>query len=182
MADQEERPNVSRRRMLQAALIVPAATIPAIVVASPAEAAYNGEITRSRVLTRARNWYNRDIPYNGQGTATDWEGDHRYRRDCSGFVSQCWHSPTPGHSTRTLPNISRVIDWDDLHPGDIMNKAAAYPNGHTMLFEKWTTPSGSMRAYELTTAVMGMRCKTYTIDWYRARGYVPRRYHKIVRG
>jgi hypothetical protein len=182
MTDREARPNVSRRRLIQVAAVLPAAAIPAVVVGGPAHAAYNGDITRSEVLTRARNWYNRDIPYNGGSRASDREGDHTYRQDCSGFVSMAWHSPTPGHSTRTIPNISTVIDWDDLRPGDVMNKAADYPNGHCMLFEKWTTPSGSMRAYELTTAVMGMRCKTYTIDWYRDRGYKPRRYHKIIAG
>ncbi|PRY62478.1 hypothetical protein [Glycomyces artemisiae] len=183
MADRDDQTNLSRRRLLRAAALVPAVTIPAIVVASPAEAAYNGEITRSNVMLRARNWYNRDIPYNGDSRASDYEGSHTYRQDCSGFVSMAWHSPTPGHSTRTLPDISREKPWDNLKQGDILNKAAAYPNGHCMLFEKWHAEiPDAIRAYELTTVGMGMRAHTYTIDWLRSNGYVPRQYHKIVAG
>ncbi|SDC94463.1 twin-arginine translocation signal domain-containing protein [Glycomyces harbinensis] len=178
MTDQQERPNISRRRLIQVATVLPAAAIPALVVASPAEAAYNGNIRRSEVLLRARNWYNRDISYNQGRRASDREGNHTYRQDCSGFASMSWHSPTPGHSTRSIPNISSVIDWADLKPGDVINKY----DYHCMIFEKWTTPSGSMRLYELTTAVMGMRCKTYTISNLRAAGYLPRKYHKIVSG
>ncbi|MCD0445770.1 hypothetical protein LO763_19360 [Glycomyces sp. A-F 0318] len=183
MADQTEGPSPSRRRMLQAALVLPAAAAAAAVGgASPAHAAYNGNIKRSRVITRARYWYDRNVDYNGSSYTRDWEGDHTYRQDCSGFVSQCWHT-AGSYSTRSLPEISRQKPWDNLKPGDILNKAAAYPNGHVMLFEKWSGEGpGLIRAYELTTAVDGMRCKTYAVSDLRARGYVPRQYHRIVAG
>jgi hypothetical protein len=171
--------------MLQAAAIVPAVAIPSLVVASPAHAEYMGEITRSNVLTRARDWYDRNIQYSfdPDARATDYEGAHKYRRDCSGFVSMCWHTVTPGHSTRNLDEISRQIPWENLHPGDAINKDAAYPNGHCMLFEKWSGEGpGMIRAYELTSDGMGMRCATYSISWYKERGYVPRQFHRIVAG
>lgn len=169
--------------MLQAAAIVPAVAIPALAVGSPAHATYNGRIARSTVLTRARYWYDRDVNYNGDAYTRDWEGDHTYRQDCSGFVSQCWHT-AGSYSTRSLPNISFAKDWDNLHPGDILNRALPWPDGHTMLFEKWSGAGpGLLRAYELTVADGGsMRCETYSVSELKNSGYVPRQYNNIIAG
>jgi hypothetical protein len=181
MTSQPERPKVSRRRMLQAAAIVPAAAIPSLVVASPAHADYLGNISRSNVMSRARDWYDRGIAYSFDADARAWDNDHNhlYRRDCSGFVSMAWHSATPGHSTRTLHEISHPIYWSSLLPGDIVNKAAAWPDGHTRLFEKWSTTPGAMRVYELTSDGMKMRAETYYVDALKDAGYSPLRYDKI---
>lgn len=182
MTDQIERPNLSRRGLLRAAAIIPVAMVPALAVASPAEAVYNGTIQRSEVLRRARNWYNRDIQYDRGREASDYEGSHWYRRDCSGFVSMCWHTssinPNGGYSTRSLPSIAPQIAWSSLRPGDIVNSY----DYHCMLFEKWSATSGAIRAYELTTVGMGMRCATHYVSNLRADGYIPRRYTKIRAG
>ena len=153
MADRDAQPNLSRRRLFQAAAIVPAATLSTVAIASPAQAAYLGNIIRADVMERARNWYNRNIQYNGGSRATDIEGRHTYRQDCSGFVSMAWHSATPGRSTRTLPDICTEINWGQLKPGDIVN---SYDN-HCMLFHKWATRSGYIWIYDLATPALDMR-------------------------
>lgn len=175
MIDETDRPNLSRRRLLRAATIIPAAVIPAVAVAGPAEAAYLGNIVRADVMVRARNWYNRNIQYNGNSRATDIEGAHTYRQDCSGFVSMCWHSATPGHSTRTLPNIAPEINWGQLKPGDIVN---SYDN-HCMLFEKWAVESGTIWVYDLATPALDMRHIKVSTASLRSQNYIPRRYTKI---
>ena len=182
MASRPDQPNLSRRRMLQTAALLPAVAIPTLAVASPAHASYGGDIARSRVLTRARYWYDRGVDYNGDAYTRDWEGDHEYRQDCSGFVSQCWHL-RGSYSTRSLPNVSFAKDWANLKPGDILNRAREWPDGHTMLFEKWSAEGPNLlRAYELTTAVDGMRCETYSVSELRNAGYIPRQYNNIIAG
>lgn len=48
-------------------------------------------ILRSTVIDRAWTWVNRGVQYSQSGVADDAERNHTYRRDCSGFVSMCWH-------------------------------------------------------------------------------------------
>ncbi len=56
--------------------------------------------------------------------------------DCSGFISRCWKLPRP-FSTRELPGLcERVVNWDDLRPGDILNTR----NEHVILFARWNDP------------------------------------------
>ncbi|GAA1673618.1 hypothetical protein GCM10009830_19920 [Glycomyces endophyticus] len=168
-------PNLSRRRLLRAAAIVPAAALPAVAVASPAQAAYLGNIVRADVLERAQNWYNRNIQYNGGSRATDIDGSHTYRQDCSGFVSMCWHSATPGHSTRTLPDLCTRINWGQLKVGDIVN---SYDN-HCMLFHKWAAESGHIWIYDLADTSSDMRHVKVATASLRSQGYIPWRYDRI---
>lgn len=174
-AEQTQKPNLSRRRLFQAAAIVPAAAIPALAVASPAQAGYQGNIVRADVMERARNWYNRNIQYNRSSRATDIGGDHTYRQDCSGFVSMCWHIATPGRSTRTLPGICTRINWGQLKPGDIVN---SYDN-HVMLFHRWDSQSGYIWIYDLATPALDMRHVRVRTSNLRAQNYIPLRYEKI---
>jgi cell wall-associated NlpC family hydrolase len=185
MTSQPERPKVSRRRMLQAAAIVPAAAIPSLVVASPAHADYLGNISRSNVMSRAQDWFNRNIQYDGGGYASDNDGGHQYRRDCSGFVSMCWHtnctSPDGGRSTATLPEICSVINWGQLKPGDMVNTNNNNDGvtNHCMLFHKWSTTPGEIWIYDLASPTLDMRHKTVKTADLRALNYVPLRYDKI---
>lgn len=181
MASRSEEPNLSRRRLLQAAAIVPAVAVPTLLVASPAHAGYQGNISRDNVMARARDWYDRGIEYSFDADARAWDNDHDhlYRRDCSGFVSMAWHSWAPGHSTRSLDEIAHPVYWSSLLPGDAVNKDAAYPNGHVRLFEKWSTTAGAMRVYELTSDGMKMRAATYYVEDLKDAGYSPLRYNKI---
>ncbi|WP_199041720.1 hypothetical protein [Glycomyces salinus] len=175
--DEDGQPNLSRRWLLRAAAVAPAVAVPSLIVASPAEAAYRGKIKRSAVMLRARNWYNRNIQYDMGATASDREKNHYYRKDCSGFISMCWHIKAPGLSTRTLPNIARQITWSALKKGDIVN---SYDN-HVMLFEKWDGDH-HIWIYDLANPALDMRhirVRTLTL---KQQNYVPRRYKNIVNG
>lgn len=60
-----------------------------------------------------------------------------YRTDCSGYVAMAWQLRTPGittwgHAPRSR-TVSHVIGWDELLPGDAINK----PQQHIMLFAGW---------------------------------------------
>jgi hypothetical protein len=169
-----ERPLLSRRGLLQAAAVASAATIPVLAVGSPANAEYRGVIVRDEVMDRARNWFNRNIQYNGASRAADIDGNHTYRQDCSGFVSMCWHTSTPGHSTRSIPDIAEQIKWSELKPGDVLN---SYDN-HCMLYHMWAD-SGWIWIYDLATPTSDMRhIKVFTDD-LRDQDYIPRRYRNI---
>jgi hypothetical protein len=61
-------------------------------------------VARSTMISRGQNWVDKHVPYNQGGS---YEG---YRTDCSGFVSMCWQLPTPGHTTSTLPTVSKTIN------------------------------------------------------------------------
>jgi hypothetical protein len=176
MASRSETPNLSRRRLLQSAAIVPAVAIPTLAVASPANAAYRGPITRDEVMNRARNWFLRDIPYSfdPHARATDIEGTHSYRRECSGFVSMAWHTSTPGHSTRHIPEIADQIKWSELKPGDVLNAH----DDHCMLYHMWESP-GWIWIYDLHSPGVNMRHVKVFTDTLRDKNYIPRRYRNI---
>ncbi|MEV3936763.1 twin-arginine translocation signal domain-containing protein [Glycomyces sp. NPDC049804] len=169
-----ERPLLSRRGLIQAAAVASAAAIPVLAVGSPANAAYRGIVTRDEVMNRARNWFLRDIPYDGGSRASDIEGDHTYRQDCSGFVSMAWHTSTPGHSTRSIPDIAAQIAWSELKPGDVLN---AY-NDHCMLYHM-RGDNGNIWIYDLATPASDMRHIQVSPASLREQDYIPRRYRNI---
>ncbi|GAA2272864.1 hypothetical protein GCM10009853_028340 [Glycomyces scopariae] len=169
-----ERPLLSRRRLLQTAALVPAAALPVLAVASPASAEYRGIVHRDEVMDRARNWFLRNIQYNGASRASDIDGNHTYRQDCSGFVSMCWHTSTPGHSTRSIPDIAAKIEWSELKPGDVVN---AYDN-HCMLYHMRGDGS-NIWIYDLATPASDMRHIQVSPASLRSQGYIPRRYRNI---
>lgn len=175
MASQFEKPNLSRRRLLQAAAIVPAVAIPTLVIASPAQAGYMGNISRSNVMSRAEYWHQEKVQYDQGGTFPDNTGNHRYRRDCSGFVSMAWHSEAPGHSTRSLDNISHPVLWGSLLPGDIVN----HYDDHCMLFDHWVEKGVSLKVRHLVSPAEDMNYETKSVASLRNAGYSPLRYDKI---
>ncbi len=107
--------------------------------------------------------------------ATDNDGDHRYRRDCSGFVSMAWHSATPGHSTRDLTDISHPVYWSSLKPGDAIN----HYDDHCMLFHKWIDEGVSMKVYHLVDPNQDMEYDTKYVSILKDAGFSPLRYDKI---
>ncbi|SDE53372.1 hypothetical protein [Glycomyces harbinensis] len=179
-----EQPNLSRRRMLTAALLVPAAAAGgSLVIADSADAAPGGQIKvkRSQVIKRAKYWYDRDVPYSQSRFYRDLEGSHKYRTDCSGFVSQCWHTylgSNGGYSTSTIPSIAKKIKWSDLKAGDVMNRAGV----HCMLFDSWSITSGMLWMYDLADPQDNMRHKKISANSLQSQNYVPRRYGNIVSG
>src|SRR5438132_3317375 len=71
------------------------AAVTATPIAAHAASSMGGQITRSEVLSRARDWYNRrydsDMTYSNVAYASDVDGNHSYRRDCSGYVDMALH-------------------------------------------------------------------------------------------
>ncbi|MET8040445.1 hypothetical protein ABZU25_06215 [Micromonospora sp. NPDC005215] len=110
---------------------------------APAQAStIDGPIDRGEIMRRAQNWVDRGITYTqDQGVAaSDDEGSHKYRRDCSGLVSMVWHldkksdgwdyntNDFQGSNSRWFTLASR----DDWQPGDAMVRT-----GHMELFAFW---------------------------------------------
>jgi hypothetical protein len=153
---------------------------------TPTPSSRGGQIARSEVMSRAVNWLNRDIPYNQGASASDPEGDHNYRTDCSGFVSMAWHANL-SYTTYSLPDVSTVVSKSDLQPGDALNTQ----DGHVVLFEKWVDKSAGKFSYihESNPNDDMMRGQDYLnggsdarIAGHAASGYVALRYDKVVNG
>lgn len=120
-----------------------------VIAAGPAGAAEprGGRISRAEIISRAQDWWQRQIPYNQTDDATDVEGVS-YRTDCSGFVSMAWRLPT-SRTTDTLDDISTEIAKSDLQPGDIMMWDGPGNDGHVVLFQKWEDKAaGTFWLYE----------------------------------
>jgi hypothetical protein len=123
------------------AVVVPLLAAPAIASASTV----GGAIGRPEIMSRAQNWVNRQITYTQTGTwASDADGGHTYRRDCSGLVSMAWHLGSSLVTNEFLDraragNGMEVIPRDQLMPGDAMVRDSdGYgPDGHMELFSHW---------------------------------------------
>ena len=97
--------------------------------------------TRQWILWRASTWVNDRISY---GTGSYHDG---YRQDCSGFVSFAW-STGYNYNTSTLmnSNVSYVISYDSLQPGDALDSPTG---GHAILFLGWVNQgAGTFIAFE----------------------------------
>jgi cell wall-associated NlpC family hydrolase len=86
--------------------------------------AYGGTITRAEVISRAKNWWDRKVPYSQTAYAWDVNKGKKYRTDCSGFVSMAWKL-TSSRTTSTLDGVATRISWANLKPGDMILR-----NGH----------------------------------------------------
>lgn len=71
-------------------------------------------VSRDTMISRAKSWVAAHVPYN-QGGLHD-----GYREDCSGYVSMCWESSKPGHTTYTMHEIAHPISKGDLQKGDVL--------------------------------------------------------------
>ncbi|WP_433131263.1 FG-GAP repeat domain-containing protein [Micromonospora sp. CA-240977] len=118
------------------------------VVATPAQASsINGPITRDEILDRAQNWVDRGLTYTQDQSvaASDEEGTHKYRRDCSGLVSMVWHlnkkSDGWDYNTDDFLRDGNSM-WftlgsiNEFQPGDAMVR-----DGHMELFAFWASSS-----------------------------------------
>ncbi|MFC6081201.1 hypothetical protein [Sphaerisporangium aureirubrum] len=137
----------SLRLALGGIIAITVGLIGAVVTTTPADAsAVGGQISRSEVLDRARHWYNQDPPrYDGSDTSqwlADVDGGHRYRRDCSGFVSMSLHlASSPSSFQLSTSTYGVPISWQDLRPGDYLTVddgvVGDFEDGHVILFEGW---------------------------------------------
>ena len=137
-------------------------------------------IQRSTVIDRAWTWVDRGIQYSQSGVADDAERNHTYRRDCSGFVSMCWHIRPSGlgcPSTRTLGDYSRTKAKANLQRGDILLD----PGNHVVLFQHWTNDAHTtFMLFELGNPTSDMNHREAALSSYS--GYTAREYNKIVDG
>lgn len=141
---------------------------------SASAASYGGTITRAEVIARAKDWWDRRVPYSQ--TAYAWDVNHgkTYRTDCSGFVSMAWKL-TSSRTTSTLDEVSTRIAWSALKPGDMILR-----NGHVKLFEKWAnTAHTSMWIYEEGSTSTDMDHETVTLATLQSGGYLPWKYRNI---
>lgn len=106
---------------------------------------YGASITRSEALSRVRDWYERrgnsDMTYSQTATTTDVEGDHRYRRDCSGYVNMAWHMNSQPNTVGLVDDAyTREISRSELQPGDVLidttDTESGYPY-HAIVFQGW---------------------------------------------
>ncbi|MFF9625665.1 hypothetical protein [Streptomyces griseosporeus] len=154
----------------------------AYVPPAPPTSVQGGTIYRSEVMTRARDWYNRNVQYSQSAYASDIDGDHSYRTDCSGFVSMAWHL-TSSLTTATLPGAGTQISKADLRPGDALNSSS---EGHVVLFAGWKDQdAGSFYYYSEGSPSSDMNYSSAnvysgTIDSHPASSYIALRYDKIA--
>lgn len=84
-----------------------------------AAAGYGGPISRTEVIKRAKDWWDRKVPYSRSAYAWDINKGKKYRTDCSGFVSMTWKLTT-SRNTSTLDEVATKISWANLRPGDMI--------------------------------------------------------------
>lgn len=95
--------------------------------------------------------------------------------DCSGLVSIAWGTAKK-HSTSTLHEVSDAIGFDDLEPGDALNKAGS----HVVLFAG-TREDGVPIFYEAAGGPGKVRLHHHA-SWSYLNGYKPLRYKYIQKG
>ncbi|MEU2428551.1 hypothetical protein ABZ611_03365 [Streptomyces sp. NPDC007861] len=145
----------------------------------------DGPITRSEVMARAKNWYDREVQYSQSTNMADWvygpTTDVKYRPDCSGFVSMAWHL-NMSLTTYSLPGVSHEISKSDLQPGDILN----YSTTHVVLFAGWKDQAaGTFYYYSEGNPSSDMNygsadINSGEIDGHAYSNYKALRYDKIV--
>jgi len=139
-----------------------------------AAAGYGGTIQRSEVITRAKDWWNRNVPYSQTSYAWDVNHGKKYRQDCSGFVSMTWKL-TSSRTTDTLDGVATRISWANLKPGDMILR-----NGHVKLFEKWANSAHtSVWIYEEGNTRDDMDHEIDSLASLKDGNYLPWKYNKI---
>jgi hypothetical protein len=79
----------------------------------PIEPVTLATISRHDVLLQAQSWIGEHVMYSQTQYHTNRYG--RYRQDCSGYVSMCWHLPT-SYTTATIMQVAHRISWAQLLP------------------------------------------------------------------
>ena len=161
-----------------------------------------GHISRATVINRAMIWvnqgqfYSQDVAYAYNGTGQN--GQQKWRRDCSGFVSMAWRlngqAPNYGRNTSSLIDIAPEISYPDLMRGDILDDPNGGPgySAHVIIFDGWVgAVGGDFFMIEENPSYGGaVRHKASAVSYLQAGGikgradagdnFVPRRYNKIT--
>jgi len=159
---------------------------------SAAASSRGGKISRAEVISRAKYWYTHrgSIKYSGTGTYRDPDSkSHKYRRDCSGFVSMALHLKS-AQSTIGLPSYgNKLKSRKSMKKGDytgILGSGTGGAAGHVRIFEKWSSKSaGTYWAYDFGSTPV--KHKVYKLSTDKSRrgtdgkthGWTAYRYKKI---
>jgi len=180
----ETLPSLLKRAAVAVATSIALVLTPAL--ATPAQAhdgthdLIGGKIKRSEVIERAWTWVNRDIQYSQSGVADDAERHHKYRRDCSGYISMVWHIKPTGMyapNTTALRDYSFAIAKANLRRGDILLD----PGNHVVLFQRWANDAHTkFWLFEQSNPTSDMNHRVAYLSSYS--GYTARRYNHIVNG
>ena len=166
-------------------------------VAAPVQVAASspgGQITRTEVLARATNWYNRrhdsDLTYSMSAKTWDVGRTRQYRRDCSGFIDMAWHlNSDPNTDGLDDSGLTTPISRSELLPGDLLNDRVDNDGGrypyHAILFGGWENSAktrfwyysfGSTPVDKVTGASFG----DATLSGHATSQYRALRYRKIA--
>jgi MYXO-CTERM domain-containing protein len=96
-------------------------------------------------------------------------------QDCSGFVSKVWELPNK-LSTSAMSQVAVQIDFDQLQPGDILNKKGS----HVVLWVGRRDDGGPL-FYEASGPAGKVRLNT-TASWSYLDSYVPMRLKTLAAG
>jgi|tagenome__1003787_1003787.scaffolds.fasta_scaffold20559623_1 hypothetical protein len=159
---------------------------------SAAASSRGGKISRKEVISRAKYWYTHrgSITYSGSGTYRDPDSkSHKYRRDCSGYVSMALHLKSVP-STVGLPSYGvKLKSRKSMQKGDftgILGSGTGGSAGHVRIFEKWSSKSaGTYWAYDFGSTPV--KHKVYKLSTDKSRrgtdgkthGWTAYRYKKI---
>lgn len=100
-------------------------------------------VGRGEIVERGIGWLADGNLYSRDGAYHD-----GYRRDCSGFVSMAWQFKANPSTAYFPPFVSGkyaipLASFDDMVPGDAINKTFRNPYGHVMLFAGWASADHS---------------------------------------
>jgi hypothetical protein len=179
-----ERP-IARRTVLGTAFAA-AGAVTTLRMATPAQAAseLGGPIERSEVVRRAKFWVDEGVPYSQNQDAAYTDGDgHKYRPDCSGYVSMGWHLVKKSNGWDR--NTSDFQDWSGKSwlgdYGNLKQGDALLSSGHIVIFDKWTDGTRtSMRIYQEPNWGRRAEYVRRTAAYFRGDGFRALRYDKIV--
>lgn len=162
-----------------------------------------GHISRGTVINRAMIWVNEHQFYS-QAYADAYNGtgqnlQHKWRRDCSGFVSMAWRikgtaENNYGRNTGTLPAIAPAIPYSSLLRGDILNDPDGGPgySAHVVMFDGWVgAVGGDFFIIEENGDLGAVRRRASEASFLRNGGidgrngdagdnFIPRRYQMIT--
>jgi hypothetical protein len=185
-----------RNVLVGVSLLLATSALSVTVQAAPAAAASSvgGNITRSEILQRAENWYQRrgSITYNMDNGSTVWDvgSTRKYRPDCSGFVDMAWHlNADPNTQGLTSSTYTTPISRSSLMPGDaLIDTTITEPSGvypyHAILFGGWNnTAHSSFWYYSFGGTPIEKRFDgvfSGTLAGHPASSYNAYRYKKVV--
>ncbi len=153
--------------------------------AAQATSSVGGSITRSEIITRAKYWVDKKVPYSQAATYPDPQGK-RYRTDCSGMVSMAWHLDTTGtyldggYNTGQFGSWSGKtnISWSQLRSGDAV-LGVGY--GHIALFDTWADSAHTaIWVYQENAQGTPANHTKNSVSWYQSNGFQPIRYNKVI--